>query len=254
MGRSRNRSNSRERSRSRSLSSTSSGRAAKDSHWDGEGGYRIHISDLNASVTRKEVEKLFSKFGPINEVWVATNPPCFAFVNFKHRSDAEQAIRELDGKVIAGSRVGMSFARKRNYGGRRPFPSGSRSPYGGGRGGWNDRRGGRGDYGDRGDRGDRGGRRYSPRRDFSRSRSDSRERNNRRGRPRSSSRSRSPAPKREREREQPSRQKHRSEDERSPSPDERKRRSRPSRSASHEPSPRRSDGNQGYRTGVAAND
>ena len=32
------------------------------------------------------------------QVWVATNPPCFAFVNFRHRSDADQAIREGDGK------------------------------------------------------------------------------------------------------------------------------------------------------------
>jgi RNA recognition motif-containing protein len=29
---------------------------------------------------------------------MATNPPCFAFVNFKHRADAEDAVQALDGK------------------------------------------------------------------------------------------------------------------------------------------------------------
>jgi len=29
---------------------------------------------------------------------MATNPPCFAFVNFKHRADAEDAMKALDGK------------------------------------------------------------------------------------------------------------------------------------------------------------
>lgn len=29
---------------------------------------------------------------------MATNPPCFAFVNFKHRADAEDAIQSMDGK------------------------------------------------------------------------------------------------------------------------------------------------------------
>ncbi len=75
-----------------------SGRCVQSSNWDGESGYRVHVSDLAAGVSRKEVERIFAKYGPINEVWVATNPPCFAFINFKHRSDAEKAIREVDGK------------------------------------------------------------------------------------------------------------------------------------------------------------
>lgn len=29
---------------------------------------------------------------------MATNPPCFAFINFKHRDDAEEAIQSMDGK------------------------------------------------------------------------------------------------------------------------------------------------------------
>jgi RNA recognition motif-containing protein len=99
---------------------------------------------------------------------MATNPPCFAFVNFKHRNDAEDAIQAMDGKyvnylidyfihlyyfrMIDNSRVGVSFARKRTVGGRRG--------------------GGGGSYNNGGDRYARGGgdydssrnrRRYSPR-------------------------------------------------------------------------------------------
>jgi len=172
MGRSRNRSTSKERDRhSRSMSSSSSGRAAKSATWDGEQGHRLHVSDLTVGISRKEVEKIFTKFGPVNEVWVATNPPCFAFINYKHRSDGEQAIRELDGKVIGSSRVGVSWARNRTYGGR--GRSSSRPSYsgGGGRGGYrgssfNDRGG---DYRGSSRRGGYQGRRNS------RSRSNSRE-------------------------------------------------------------------------------
>jgi len=112
-------SRSKSKSRSRSLSSTSSGRAAKARNWNGDSGYRLHVSPLNPRTTRRDIEKIFGKFGTINEVWMATNPPCFAFVNFKHRDDAEEAMQAMDGKSIDNSRIGVSFARKRTVGGRR---------------------------------------------------------------------------------------------------------------------------------------
>jgi len=127
--RSRSKSKSKSRSRSGSLCSTASGRAAQAKSWDRESGYRLHVSPLNPRTSRHDIEKMFSKFGKINEVWMATNPPCFAFVNFKHRADAEEAIQTYDGKTIDGSRVGISFARKRTIGGRR---GGSYSNGGGG--------------------------------------------------------------------------------------------------------------------------
>jgi len=138
-------------SRSRSLSSSSSGRGAQAPKWDGETGYRIHVSPLNPRTSRRDLEKLFTKYGTINEVWMATNPPCFAFINFKHRSDAEDAVQALDGKMIDNSRVGISFARKRTIGGRRG------AQYNGGGG---ERYGPpRGDY----DASSRNRRRFSPR-------------------------------------------------------------------------------------------
>jgi len=198
---SKSRSKSKSRSRSRSLSSTSSGRAAQAPKWDGDSGYRLHISPLNPRTSRRDIEKIFTKFGAINEVWMATNPPCFAFVNYKHRADADEAMQALDGKMIDNSRVSVSFARKRTIGGRR---GGS---YNGG-----DRGGGGGDRG--GDRYSRGGnydssrnrRRYSPRQDdrsydrrrrYSRSRSPV-QHNKRDYRPKSRSKSSSPKTRRNR--------------------------------------------------------
>ncbi|CAF0887319.1 unnamed protein product [Adineta ricciae] len=187
MGRSRDRSYSRSRSHSRSrsgsLSSSSSGRTGKARDWNGEGGCRLHLSDLAMGVSRREIEKLFRPFGPLNEVWVASNPPCFAFINFRHRADGERAMKELDGKAVNGSRIGLSWARPRNPGGRGAHASYRRSrspPY---------RRGYRDSYSSR-----RNDDRYNRRR-YSRSRSRSpgyrrSERKYRRRSPSSQSRSR----------------------------------------------------------------
>lgn len=189
--RSRSKSRSRSRSRSGSLVSTASGRAAKARKWDGESGYRVHVSPLNPRTSRRDIERIFGKFGPLNEVWMATNPPCFAFVNFRHRADADDAIHEYDGKTIDGSRVGLSFARKRTIGGRR----------GGGGGHFN----GGGDRYSR-DYDSRSRRRYSPRSNDDRRRRYSRSRspvqhNKRDYSSRSRSRTRSPTPKARRNRQ-----------------------------------------------------
>jgi arginine/serine-rich splicing factor 7 len=45
-----------------------SGRAAQAPKWDGDQGYRLHISPLNPRTSRRDIEKIFSKFGTINEV------------------------------------------------------------------------------------------------------------------------------------------------------------------------------------------
>ncbi|CAF5188891.1 unnamed protein product, partial [Rotaria sp. Silwood1] len=81
-------------------------------------GHRVHLSDLSVGVSKHEIEKIFRPYGELNEIWVASNPPCFAFINFRHRSDGERAIKELDGSILAGSRIGLSWARSRHYGGR----------------------------------------------------------------------------------------------------------------------------------------
>jgi arginine/serine-rich splicing factor 7 len=92
MGRySRSRSASRSRSRDR-------GRNHFDGYDSEQGGYRVHVADLGIDCTQKDIEKNFNKFGEIKDIWLARNPPCFAFLVYKHRSEAEDAIREMDGR------------------------------------------------------------------------------------------------------------------------------------------------------------
>lgn len=81
-----------------------------------EDGYRVHVADLGVDCSQREIEKTFGKYGEIKEVWLARNPPCFAFIVFKNRQDADEAIRETDGRVVCGSRVRCSWARPRTRG------------------------------------------------------------------------------------------------------------------------------------------
>lgn len=88
--RSRSRSNSRGRNRGRSRSYSRS--------MSPEQGYRIHVADLGIDPSKSELERAFKKIGPIIEVWVAKNPPCFAFIVFKYKQDADYAVQEMDGR------------------------------------------------------------------------------------------------------------------------------------------------------------
>ncbi|KAJ4816498.1 hypothetical protein LUZ62_029064 [Rhynchospora pubera] len=86
---------------------------------------RVYIGNLDSRIGARELEDEFRVFGVLRNVWVARKPPGFAFIDFDDKRDAQDAIRELDGKN--GWRVELSHKE------------------GGGRG--RDR--------DRGDRGDR---------------------------------------------------------------------------------------------------
>jgi RNA recognition motif-containing protein len=58
----------------------------------------VHVADIGTEITQKDLEKSFTKFGDYHEIWMARNPPCFAFIVYKHKDDAEEAIREMNGE------------------------------------------------------------------------------------------------------------------------------------------------------------
>ncbi|XP_010325195.1 serine/arginine-rich splicing factor RSZ22A isoform X1 [Solanum lycopersicum] len=87
---------------------------------------RVYVGNLDPRVSERELEDEFRIFGVIRSVWVARRPPGYAFIDFDDRRDAQDAIKELDGKN--GWRVELSHN--------------SRGGGGGGRGGGRGRSGG----------------------------------------------------------------------------------------------------------------
>ncbi|XP_039024269.1 serine/arginine-rich splicing factor RSZ22-like isoform X1 [Hibiscus syriacus] len=76
---------------------------------------RVYVGNLDPRVSERDLEDEFRVFGVIRSVWVARRPPGYAFIEFDDHRDAEDAIRELDGKN--GWRVELSH-NSRGRGGR----------------------------------------------------------------------------------------------------------------------------------------
>ena len=61
---------------------------------------KVYIGDLGSSASKQDLEDAFSPYGRLSSVWVARNPPGFAFVEFDDSRDAEDAVREMDGRCV----------------------------------------------------------------------------------------------------------------------------------------------------------
>ncbi|XP_067934141.1 serine/arginine-rich splicing factor 3-like isoform X2 [Watersipora subatra] len=82
--------------------------AVYDSHFR---GYRIFVGDLGRQATRYDVEREYERYGKLVDVWVARNPPGFAFIVFKNLDECERAVRKSHGRRICGRRVRVEYAR-----------------------------------------------------------------------------------------------------------------------------------------------
>ncbi|XP_013889780.1 serine and arginine rich splicing factor 7a [Austrofundulus limnaeus] len=71
---------------------------------------KVYVGDLGNGAAKGELERAFSYYGPLRTVWVARNPPGFAFVEFEDPRDAEDAVKGMDGKVLCGSRVRVEMS------------------------------------------------------------------------------------------------------------------------------------------------
>ena len=58
---------------------------------------KVYVGELPKDATEKELEHAFSYYGALKSIWVAHNPPGFAFVEFEDPRDADDAVRALDG-------------------------------------------------------------------------------------------------------------------------------------------------------------
>ena len=76
------------------------------------GWRKLYVGDLAKNTSEHDIRNEFGKFGEINTVWIARNPPGFAFVDFMESRDAARALRVLDGSNRLGPKIKVEFAKK----------------------------------------------------------------------------------------------------------------------------------------------
>ena len=61
---------------------------------------KVYVGDLSRDATEKDLERAFNYYGPLQSVWVARNPPGFAFIEFEDTRDADDAVKGLDDTYV----------------------------------------------------------------------------------------------------------------------------------------------------------
>ncbi|XP_014216487.1 RNA-binding protein Rsf1 [Copidosoma floridanum] len=96
-----------------------------------DGYARVYVGGLTESIKKEDLQLQFEKFGKLNKVWVAFNPPGFAFIEYFNMDEAESACSNMNGTEIMGTKLRVEISRGRGRGGRGGFKT--RGP---GRGGF----------------------------------------------------------------------------------------------------------------------
>jgi hypothetical protein len=76
-------------------------------HRDWDIACKIYIGNLGNNASKYEIEDAFGKYGPLKNVWVARNPPGFAFVEFEDPKG--QLISKCPYGVIVSTKIPTKF-------------------------------------------------------------------------------------------------------------------------------------------------
>ena len=77
---------------------------------------KLYVGSLSYNVTKDELEKIFSEYGSVSDAVVISDRDTgrskgFGFVEMENSSEADMAIKELDGKSIQGRNIRVNEAR-----------------------------------------------------------------------------------------------------------------------------------------------
>jgi len=69
---------------------------------------RVYVGKLSSRVTERDLKDMFGKYGRIDRLELKYN---YAFVEYEDNRDADDAIRDLDGRELEGSRILVEQAK-----------------------------------------------------------------------------------------------------------------------------------------------
>jgi len=58
---------------------------------------KVFVGNLRRDVAKEDLQPLFQDHGDVLNVWVAKNPPGFAFITFRDENEASKAVEKLHG-------------------------------------------------------------------------------------------------------------------------------------------------------------
>lgn len=78
----------------------------------------MYVSNLGFHISDNDLKKLFEAYGVVTSAKVITdretgNSRGFGFVEMESNNDANQAIKQLNGKELEGRMISVSVARER---------------------------------------------------------------------------------------------------------------------------------------------
>lgn len=72
---------------------------------------KLFVGNLAKGTSKTDLEREFSRFGRLADVWVSHVPPGFAFVEYVSSKDASQCVQSLDGRSVLSRRLRVEFAK-----------------------------------------------------------------------------------------------------------------------------------------------
>ena len=91
-------------------------------------GTRVFVGNVDPQTTREELIRLFSKVGKVHGIYLPLDRDTgrqrgFAFVDYATDAEAERALETLEGAVLGGRRLRLSWALEKRS---RPSPAAGR--------------------------------------------------------------------------------------------------------------------------------
>ncbi|XP_050212791.1 small RNA-binding protein 11, chloroplastic [Mercurialis annua] len=82
---------------------------------------QLFVSRLSSYITNQKLEKLFSPFGAVTEARLVVDPKTqkpkgFGFVTFNSESEAQKALKTMNGRIVDGRLIFVEVAKSTNAG------------------------------------------------------------------------------------------------------------------------------------------
>ena len=77
---------------------------------------RLYVGKIKTAVEKENVRAVFEKFGMVTDVWIAHNPPGFAFVEYDTMEEAQKAVDSCDGKEHFGGAIKVQITNAKTDG------------------------------------------------------------------------------------------------------------------------------------------